>query len=213
MTQQLSRIRAPRGDALRNRDRILTVARKALNDRGLDVPVATIARLAGLGTATVYRHFPTRHELIVAAFTEQMHCCAALITAAAELPDPWEGFRAAVSGVCRQQREDRAFTAAFLSAHPDELDLRSEQAAAFATFIDLVQRAKSANRLRPDFTPTDLISLLISHDALLGSFPGETVAASERFLAINLSAWSTTPERHLPPAPPVERVVWMGAQQ
>lgn len=213
MTQQPSRIRAPRADALRNRDRILEVAREALNDKGLDVPVATIARLAGLGTATVYRHFPTRHELIVAAFTEQMHSCAALITAAAELPDPWEGFCAAVAGVCRLQREDRAFTAAFLSAYPAELDLRSEQTAAFEAFADLVQRAENANRLRPDFTPADLISLLITHDALLGSFPGEPIAASERFLAVILSAWSTTPEPQLPPAPPVERVVWMGAQR
>lgn len=204
------RIRAPRADVLRNRDRILAAAREALNDRGIDVPVSTIARLAGLGTATVYRHFPTRRELVVAAFTEQMHSCAALIVAAAKLPDPWEGFCAAVAGVCRLQRGDRAFTAAFLSAHPEELDLRREQTAAFAAFADLVQRAKSASRLRPEFAPADLISLLIAHDALLGSFPGEAVAASERFLAVALSAWSTAPSSQLPSAPPVERLIWMG---
>ncbi len=211
MEQQHSRIRASRRDFLRNRDRILTVARRALNDSGLDVPVATIARLAGLGTATLYRHFPTRRDLIVAAFTEQMHSCAALITTAADVPDPWEGFCFAVTGISRLQREDRAFTAAFLDSHSDELDLRSEQAAAFAAFADLVQRAKNANRLRPDFAPADLISLLIAHDALLGAFPGEPIAASERFLAVMLSAWSTTPAPQLPQAPAIEHVLWMGA--
>jgi AcrR family transcriptional regulator len=211
MTQQLSRIRAPRRDARRNRERILAVAREAFNERGLDVPVSTIARLAGFGTATVYRHFPTRHELVVAAFTEQMHSCAALITTATELPDPWEGFRAAVTGICRLQRNDRAFTVAFLNAYPDELDLRSEQTEAFSAFADLVRRAKKAKRLRPDFSSTDLISLLITHNALLGSFPGDTIAASERFLAITLSSWSTAPELQLPPAPTIERVLWMGA--
>ena len=63
--------RKPRTDAATNRRHIVTVARAAFADEGLDLPMREIARRAGLGVATVYRHFPTRADLVTAALTER----------------------------------------------------------------------------------------------------------------------------------------------
>jgi AcrR family transcriptional regulator len=59
--------RKPRADAERNRARILTVARALFAERGADVQLPEVARAAGIGIGTVYRHFPAREDLVEAA--------------------------------------------------------------------------------------------------------------------------------------------------
>ncbi|MFD9068694.1 TetR/AcrR family transcriptional regulator, partial [Streptomyces lasiicapitis] len=54
----------PRADALRNRERIVTAAREMFVEQGPEAPLDEIARRAGVGNATVYRHFPDRGELV-----------------------------------------------------------------------------------------------------------------------------------------------------
>jgi AcrR family transcriptional regulator len=60
--------RRVRADAQKNRQRLLEVAVRALTEQGADVAPATIAKLAGVGVGTLYRHFPTREALIEAAY-------------------------------------------------------------------------------------------------------------------------------------------------
>jgi AcrR family transcriptional regulator len=61
--------RKPRTDAEHNRRHIVGVARTAFAANGLDLPVREIARRAGMGVATVYRHFPSRQDLVSAVLT------------------------------------------------------------------------------------------------------------------------------------------------
>jgi AcrR family transcriptional regulator len=81
-----------RRDAQRNRDRILAATRAAFQERGLEVGVDEIARRAGVGMGTLYRHFPTKDALIDAIVDARF----AELTAAAEhallADDAWEGF-------------------------------------------------------------------------------------------------------------------------
>jgi AcrR family transcriptional regulator len=74
--------RAPRSDARRNRERLLASASRLFAERGPDVPFTEIARDAGVGVGTVYRHFPTRESLIEAAYRSELD---AVCDAAAEL--------------------------------------------------------------------------------------------------------------------------------
>ena len=53
-----------RADARRNRERVLAAARAVFAEHGIDAPMATVARRAGVGVATLYRHFPTRDALV-----------------------------------------------------------------------------------------------------------------------------------------------------
>src|SRR5262245_22262631 len=117
-----SRITDPdglRADARRNRERVLVAARAVFAERGIDAPMATVARRAGVGVATLYRHFPTRDALVRGAFAQQMETCARTLTEALADPDPWRGFQRLVETVCALQREERGFPAAFVAAFPD----------------------------------------------------------------------------------------------
>src|ERR1044072_205262 len=80
-----------RADALRNRRRILEAARVVFAEHGIDAPMATVARRAGVGVATLYRRFPTRDALVRAAFGHQMDTCGRALTEALADPDPWRG--------------------------------------------------------------------------------------------------------------------------
>lgn len=68
--------RRRRADARRNERRLLDAAAAAFARSGVDVPVREIARDAGIGVATIYRHFPTRADLIVAVYRHQVEACA-----------------------------------------------------------------------------------------------------------------------------------------
>ena len=74
--------RGPRADALRNRARLLAAASKLFVERGPDVPFVDIAKAAGVGVGTIYRHFPTREALIEAAYRSELD---AVCEAASEL--------------------------------------------------------------------------------------------------------------------------------
>jgi AcrR family transcriptional regulator len=63
---------ARRADAARNADAILAAARQLFDERGPDVPFDEVARRAGIGNATLYRHFPTRSDLLVAVYGDQV---------------------------------------------------------------------------------------------------------------------------------------------
>ncbi|MFD0902603.1 TetR/AcrR family transcriptional regulator [Actinomadura sediminis] len=68
--------RPKRADARRNEKTLLDAAAAAFVESGVDVPVRDIAARAGVGTATIYRHFPTRADLIIAVYRHQVEACA-----------------------------------------------------------------------------------------------------------------------------------------
>src|SRR5690349_22550187 len=96
-----------RADARENRARVLAVARQLVATRGLDVPMAAIARRAGVGVATLYRRFPTREALITEVFSDQLTHCVSVVDDALADPDPRRGFRTAIERVCAMQVADR----------------------------------------------------------------------------------------------------------
>jgi len=73
-----------RADARRNRERIIAAARVAFAEHGLDVGVAEIAHRAGVGTATLFRRFPTKQDLVVAVMEECMAHMQELVARAGE---------------------------------------------------------------------------------------------------------------------------------
>ncbi|MBC9711711.1 helix-turn-helix transcriptional regulator [Streptomyces sp. TRM66268-LWL] len=188
-----------RADARRNRRRIVDAAREAYAQHGVDVPMATIARAAGVGVATLYRRFPTRDHLVREVFADQLDACTRAFTEALEDPDPWRGFCRVIEKICALQAAERGFTAAFLHAFPDtaadhaELRLQGERG-----FAALVRRAQQAGSLRPDFHPSDLVLVLVANSAL-GTTP-DPAAASQRLVGLLLDSFRADAVR--PPLPP-----------
>ncbi|SFJ83794.1 TetR/AcrR family transcriptional regulator [Amycolatopsis sacchari] len=187
MTDGLTR--SSRADARDNRDRILEAARALFSAEGLAVPMREIARHAGVGPATLYRHFPTKESLVTEAFTEQMGKCGAIVEEALADPDPWHGFCTLVIRVFELHAQDRGRTAAFLSAYPKALALDNTRAGTLANAAELARRAKAAGKLRPDFVVQDLILIIMANSGVRATDPHEAAAASRRFAALAIDAF------------------------
>lgn len=186
-----------RSDARRNRDRILDVAGELFAERGIDVPMAAIARRAGVGVATLYRRFPTKESLVTELFADRFAVCAAVVDEALEDPDPWRGFRYFVERIAELQAEDHGFSDAFVAAYPGAIDVDGERSRALARFAELVDRAKATGKLRADFSFDDLFVLYVANNAV-----ARTPAASRRLVAYLLDAFraeDAVPRRPLPP--------------
>ncbi|GAB3477152.1 TetR/AcrR family transcriptional regulator [Nocardiopsis coralliicola] len=201
-SSQLASEGAPqRADAVRNRERILAAARAVFTERGIDAPMAAVARSAGLGTATLYRHFATRDALIVAAFEQQIRACTGVVDDALADPRPWHSFAAAVEKVAVMGAVDRGFSAAVLHAFPRAFDLEDLRTRTELGIERLIARAKAAGVLRADFDRTDLTLLFMAVDGVRGAAPGESAAGARR-LASHLLRSSATVAAPVPPLPP-----------
>jgi AcrR family transcriptional regulator len=93
-----------RADARRNRERILEAARKAFAERGSDVQMDEIAQLAGVGVGTLYRHFPTKEDLVFALVGEAVQAFVESARQALTRSDAWE----AIEWLVRDKAADMA---------------------------------------------------------------------------------------------------------
>ena len=109
MTNQETTAPALRRDARENRDRILAAARAAFAAEGVDVPVEAIAERAGVGMGTLYRRFPTKHDLVQAVIEESLDRFVVAAEEGLAEDDPWTGFTGFVAFVLAQAILGRPF--------------------------------------------------------------------------------------------------------
>ncbi|WP_030453710.1 TetR/AcrR family transcriptional regulator [Herbidospora cretacea] len=190
-----------RSDARDNRERILAVARLAFATEGLDVPIREIARRAGVGAATLYRHFVTKDALLSEAFAEQMETCSAIVAEGLAAPDPWDGFRLVVERLMELHALDRGFARVFTSRLPEAV-FAADRDRTLRMLLDLVGRAKKAGPLRRDFVIEDLSLALMANEGIRAESPATRVAASRRFAALMLQSFMADPVA-APLPPPV----------
>ncbi|MBB2948814.1 AcrR family transcriptional regulator [Actinoplanes lutulentus] len=148
-----------RSDARSNRERVLAAARETFADAGLDAPMREIARRAGIGVATLYRHFPSRTELITAVLAERVEACNQQVRAALDDPDPWRALAGTILTFADRQIHDRALNEALLGsgdAFPKERQEHSE------ALNILVSRARSAGVLREGVDADDVRAGLLA---------------------------------------------------
>ena len=198
MPTSLPRLRT---DAAANRVKILDTAREVFAAEGLDVPMSEIARRAGLGVATLYRRFPTKEDLVAAAFAEQMDACTGLLDTALADPDPWRAFCHVIEEVCTMQAKDRGFSRAFVTAFPHATEFRALRAHAERGFAELVARAQRAGVLRRDFHLADLALVLQANSGLHAGTPEATTDASRRLVAYLLQAFRADNADNAAPLP------------
>ncbi|MFJ6571194.1 TetR/AcrR family transcriptional regulator [Streptomyces sp. NPDC091292] len=194
----------PRSDARDNRERILDAARAVFAVEGLNVPLREIARRAGVGPATLYRHFPTKQLLATEAFTDQMRVCRTIVEEGLADPDPWHGFCLVIERICELHARDRGFTAAFMSTFPGAIDFAADRAATLTSIAELARRAQDTGRLRPDFVLDDLILMLMANGGIHAGTPTVRIAASRRFAALAIQAFQSSPDHT--PLPPAARL-------
>src|SRR5438105_14900242 len=99
--------RALRADARRNREAVIAAAKKLLADRGLDAQMPDVAKAAKVGVGTVYRHFPTKEELIAALANDRFERLAEKARESLETDDAWEGVADFIRFSAQIQADDR----------------------------------------------------------------------------------------------------------
>ncbi|RRR95668.1 TetR/AcrR family transcriptional regulator [Glycomyces terrestris] len=192
--------RPPRADAVRNRRRLLAAAADEFAEYGLDASVADIARRAGVGKGTVFRHFPTKDDLVAAILTDRMDDLHRLGERLLESDDPGAALHEFLTAAAAQRQErDLSFLAEAAGSMP-------EVAAARARMMDaidrIVARAAEAGAIRADVTGTDVFLLMCAPNYVAGSVPDAAPDLWCRYLGIILDGLRPEGARPLPAAAP-----------
>ncbi|WP_062206484.1 TetR/AcrR family transcriptional regulator [Streptomyces sp. NBRC 109706] len=198
-----SEVRQLRSDAGDNRDRILTAARLAFTAEGFAVPVREIARRARVGTATVYRRFPTKQALFNAAFAEDMTLCTTAVDEGLAAPDPWQGLSLAIEKLVTAYDGDARLRAILM-----RLSRHAEFAAAHDRtvrgLLELIRRAKASGDLRPDVVLEDIVLAMQASHGVRATTPTAQATATRRLAALIIASFRATPDTT--PLPPAARM-------
>jgi len=163
MTKKRSTIaRKPRADALRNRERILEVAKAAFTRQGANASLEEIAKQAGVGAGTLYRHFPTRDQLIEGVYRNEVEKLAATAASFAETLSPLEALRAWMLLLVDYIAAKHIIAPALntIAGGPSRLH-EGSRTVIHAAIDGLVKRAKGSGDLRRDLDASDLLRALI----------------------------------------------------
>jgi len=154
--------RKPRSDAQRNRERILEVAKEAFTRSGVNASLDDVAKQAGVGPGTLYRHFPTRDELVEAVYRTEVEKLAAAARKFGETMPPVEALRAwlllFVDYIATKRLIAPALNA--LAEGPSRL-FEASYAQVGEAIRALVKRAIKSGEIRKDLDPIDLLRALI----------------------------------------------------
>ncbi|WP_244375804.1 TetR/AcrR family transcriptional regulator [Streptomyces ficellus] len=174
-----TRASRPRADALRNRERIVTAAREMFVELGADVPFDEVARRAGVGNATLYRHFPDRaalvHEVVLSVLSRTTESA---LEAATDEADAFEALRRFTHAAADERIGALCplLSGAFDRDHPELLAERGRLEDAVQT---LFARAQEAGRMRTDVAVGDL---LVGLSQLTRPLPGSACPNFDRFV-------------------------------
>jgi AcrR family transcriptional regulator len=154
--------RKPRADAQRNRERILEIAKDSFTRSGANISLDDIAKQAGIGAGTLYRHFPTRDTLLEAVYRTEVGKLAAAERELAETMPPVEALRAwmllFVNYIAAKQIIAPALNT--IVGGPSKL-FEATGAQIKGAIHALVERAIESGDIRPDLDPLDLLRALI----------------------------------------------------
>ncbi|MFF1908049.1 TetR/AcrR family transcriptional regulator [Kitasatospora sp. NPDC058218] len=194
---------ARRTDARRNRELLLAAAHEAFGESGPEASLNDIARRAGVGPGTLYRHFPTRAALLAAVLQERVdRLCARAEELAASRPAD-RALAAWLRAFVAHARVNQGLGGALLLEAPDapgtdDCHRRIENAAAA-----VLTRAQRDGSARPDISPDDLLRLTLGIAVTNTRRGPEDEARVERLLALVLDA-TRTPAPTPPPPPTAE---------
>jgi AcrR family transcriptional regulator len=169
-----TRLRKPRADALRNRERILDVAREAFTRDGANVSLDEVAKQAEVGPGTLYRHFPTREALLEAVYRTEVEKLAAAEEEFATTMVPVEALREWMRLFVDYMATKQIIVPALntiVGCSPKALENTGDL---IRGAIDrLVKRAVESGDIRADLDPLDLLRALagVSNVAAVPDWP------------------------------------------
>jgi AcrR family transcriptional regulator len=165
--------RPKRADARRNYEKVLAAAREAFAEGGESTALEEIARRAGVGIGTLYRHFPNRQALLEAIYVDEVE---EVCRSAAELDgaDPWEALNSWFERFIAYIGTKRALAAELLNYLDHDAPLFQVcRASLFEAGEPLLRRAQEAGVVRPDVTIAEVIQMVIGISKIPAGNPGQ----------------------------------------
>ena len=154
--------RKPRADSVRNRERLLKAAARILGTGGADASLEAVAKRAGVGIGTLYRHFPTREALFEAVYRHEVDEVAQLAEQMGQESSPVDALRQWLRAIVKLVATKKGMLAALALAADGRSDLYAYSAERLSKAIGtLLQRATKAGQIRADITPEELLRALI----------------------------------------------------
>lgn len=195
-----------RTDAERNRAAVLEAAAAVFAEQGLDVSLNEIARRAGVGNATLYRHFPTREALVAEAFARQMERYLTAAEEAAVASDPLIAFRECVAVTCELQAANRALADLLVSSQPVSPRVDGMRDRHYDAISRVIERAVAAGVVRADLRPADVAVLLFANAGLIHRTADDAPGASARLVEVWLVGATRSDADGGPPAPTEQEI-------
>ncbi|WP_395573067.1 TetR/AcrR family transcriptional regulator [Streptomyces sp. BK79] len=191
-----------RSDARRNRGLLVEAAHEVFTEQGLDAPLDVIARRAGVGNATLYRHFPTRAALVDAVFRDALTDTMDAGTRARQAPDAWAGLTAYLEEVFGALAADRGAND-LMTTHLRGVDsLEAVHEHNRRTVEALLSRCRDEGTVRADVTTEDVLFALAALGRAVPALTAATVPdAWRRPLALLLAGLRAAPASEPLPAP------------
>ena len=150
-----------RADAKKNYDHLLKIAQEVVREQGADASLRDVARRAGVGIATLYRHFPTREDLLAVLLRDRFDAVTARATASEDAQPAGEALVSWLRDMVALTRDHRGVLAAMATAIEDERSaLHASCVSLKASGARLLARAQADGQARADLDGVDLLALV-----------------------------------------------------
>src|SRR5580692_8439005 len=154
--------RKPRADALRNRERVLEAAKAVFSAGGAQASLEAVAREAGVGIGTLYRHFPTREALFEAVYRREVQQLADLGEQLKQQAKPVDALRQWMRSMVKFVATKKGMSAALALAADKNSELVSYSSDRLTRAVgELLDRAIATGEIRGDISPEDLLRALV----------------------------------------------------
>lgn len=190
-----------RADAARNRASLLAAAEDEFAERGPSASVADIARRAGVAKGTVFRHFPTKEDLIASIVSGHVAVLAEAARRLADAPDAGAALLEFLTIAADQrQRHDLTFLQSASDGDPRVTEVRD---ALHANLETLVDRARTSGAIRADITEADVFLMMCAPIHIVENLTAPAPLLWQRYLAIIFDGLRPDGAHPLPQPPPV----------
>jgi AcrR family transcriptional regulator len=198
-----------RRDAVERHGRLISAAQREFAAQGVDASLEKIAREAGVAIGTLYRHFPTRLDLLLEAFQPRLQEFLGGAAEALEIDDPWEGLVYYLENLFRVQAGDRGFNDFLSRRFPGNAETERIHDMMCRQIEDVLTRAQQAGQARPDIALADIVNLIWFNGQVMNATSSTAPNAWRRQLHLMLDAYRADRAHPIPEPPMTDKQLYV----
>lgn len=191
-----------RRDSIESHARLIAAAQREFAVHGVNASLEAIARDAGVAIGTLYRHFPTRMDLLIAAFEPRFQEFLDGASSALEIEDPWARLVAYLENLFRVQAGDRGFNDFLSRRFPSNAETERIHDQMCEQIDTVLAQAQQSGQARPDIALADIVNLIWSNGRMMDATGTTAPNEWRRHLYLMLDAYRAE-RAHPIPEPPM----------